>query len=96
VKQLSARGIEVVALVRDANRAADKLPVSKHVHTVEGDLYQYNTLPQALTGCDAIICAASFRNILDPLGPFKVDFSVCSCQPCMGEIFCLNLIFALS
>lgn len=76
VKQLNTRGIEVVALVRDANKAGEKLPISKLVHTVEGDLYQYNTLPKALTGCEAVICAASFKDILDPLGPFKVDFSV--------------------
>lgn len=75
VRQLSAKGIQVVALVRDINKAASKLPTA-NVQLVQGDLYQYDTIPGALQGCDAVICAASTREFLDPLGPFKVDFSV--------------------
>jgi len=65
----------VIALVRDINKAASKLPAA-NVQLVQGDIYQYATIPGALKGCDAVICAASTRDVLDPLGPFKVDFSV--------------------
>jgi uncharacterized protein YbjT (DUF2867 family) len=75
--QLSNRGVNVVALVRDAAGARGRLP-SQNVTVDEGDLYQYATLPGALDGCDAVVCAASFKGMADPLGPFKVDFTVCS------------------
>ena len=75
IRQLSAKGVQVVALVRDINRAASKLPTA-NVQLVQGDLYQYATIPAALKGCDAVICAASTRDNFDPFGPFKVDFSV--------------------
>ena len=82
VSQLSSVGTNVVALARNASAARQKLPMA-NVDVVEGDLYQYATLPNALQNCDAVICAAGFNDMLDPLGPFKVDYTVrtCPCQP---------------
>ena len=75
MRQLSDRGVQVVALARDAPRARQRLPMS-NVDVIQGDLYQYASLPGALERCDAVICAAGFSSMQDPLGPFKVDFAV--------------------
>jgi hypothetical protein len=75
VKQLSAREVTAVALVRDSAAAKKRLP-QLNVEVVQGNLYQYATLPRALHGCDAVICAAASSDALDPLGPFKIDFTV--------------------
>ena len=75
VEQLSGRGTQVVALVRDVAKARQTLPVV-NVDVVQGDLYQFASLPGALDNVDAVICAAGFNDMLDPLGPFKVDYTV--------------------
>lgn len=75
VQQLTAAGVQVVALARDAQSASVQMPQA-NVTVIEGDLYQFSSLPPALAGCDAVICAAGCTDMLDPLGPFKVDYSV--------------------
>lgn len=63
---------QVIAFVRDESKARSKLP--KDVKIVQGDLYQYSTIPAAVRGCDAVVCAAGPKGILlDPLAPYKTD-----------------------
>ena len=51
VRQLSAQGVPVVALVRDGVKAAASLPPpSAGVQIVEGDVYKFGTLTKALAG----------------------------------------------
>lgn len=63
---------QVIAFVRDEAKAQSKLP--KVVKIVEGDLYQYSTIPPGVEGCDAVICAVGPTDfLLDPLVPYKTD-----------------------
>eukprot|EP01025_Chloroclados_australasicus_P003840 TRINITY_DN10915_c0_g2_i3.p1 TRINITY_DN10915_c0_g2~~TRINITY_DN10915_c0_g2_i3.p1 ORF type:complete len:335 (-),score=33.62 TRINITY_DN10915_c0_g2_i3:208-1146(-) len=73
VHQLKAKGVEVVCLVRDPEKAASMLPAG--VTILKGDVYQYNSLMPALDGCDCVICATGANDIRDPLGPFNIDFT---------------------
>ena len=41
---------------------------------MEGDVYQYQTLPKAVKDCNVVMCATGSRPALDPLGPFNVDY----------------------
>eukprot|EP00976_Prorocentrum_cordatum_P033896 689810-Prorocentrum_minimum.AAC.2 len=66
-------GVNVVALVRDKSKATGALQSDK-VTLVEGDVYQYQTLPRAMKGCNVVVCATGSRPALDPLGPFNVDY----------------------
>jgi len=71
VDRLLKEGLTVRALVRDASSAS--LP--PEVELVEGDVYEYGTLPRAVEGCDVVLCATGNRpSVTDPLGPFKVDY----------------------
>ena len=65
--------VPVVALVRDKSKASGALKSDK-VTLVEGDVYQYQTLPRAMKGCNVVICATGSRPAMDPLGPFNVDY----------------------
>ncbi|KAK3236136.1 hypothetical protein CYMTET_53703 [Cymbomonas tetramitiformis] len=73
VEELVAKGIPVRALVRDKSKASDLLVDG--VEVVEGDVYQYMTLPKALGDCNVVFCATGSREPLDPLGPFTVDYN---------------------
>jgi len=73
VEQLVALGVPVVALVRDKSKASGGL-LADGVTLVEGDVYQYQTLPMAMKDCNVVICATGSRPALDPLGPFNVDY----------------------
>ena len=77
IEQLAGKGVQVVALVRDVEKARKVLPGSDAgVTLISGDVYQFATLPAALQGCDAVICATGPKDPLDPLGPFQVDYTV--------------------
>lgn len=39
-------------------------------------MYQFASLPGAMEGCDAVVCATGARDPRDPLGPFTVDYEV--------------------
>lgn len=74
VKQLVEQGIPVRALVRDGLKASGMLPpASKGVEIVEGDVYRFSTVAQAMKGCNAVICATGPTDRLNPLGPYTVD-----------------------
>lgn len=73
VDQLVSLGVPVVALVRDKSKASGAL-LADNVTLMEGDVYQYQTLPRAMKGCNVVICATGSRPALDPLGPFNVDY----------------------
>eukprot|EP00238_Polyblepharides_amylifera_P006301 CAMPEP_0196579088 /NCGR_PEP_ID=MMETSP1081-20130531/17634_1 /TAXON_ID=36882 /ORGANISM="Pyramimonas amylifera, Strain CCMP720" /LENGTH=277 /DNA_ID=CAMNT_0041898547 /DNA_START=348 /DNA_END=1181 /DNA_ORIENTATION=+ len=73
VEKLVSLRIPVVALVRDHTKAKGVLN-SEGVQLVEGDVYQFQTLPKAMKGCDVVLCATGSSSVLDPLGPFNVDF----------------------
>lgn len=70
VKTLQAAGVPVVALVRDPSRAN----FGAGVEVIKGDVYRYESLPAAVQGCGAVICATGCRPSLDPLGPFNTDY----------------------
>ena len=72
VQQLVAANIEVKALVRDRQAAAQTLPAS--VELVEGSLKSVPELTSAMTGCDVILSATGARPSLDITGPFQVDY----------------------
>ena len=46
------------------------------VELVQGDVYQYATLPSALGDCNVLLMATGTRAALDPFGPYNVDFQV--------------------
>jgi len=71
--QLRALGVPVVALVRDKSKA-DGVLLDEGVQIVEGDVYQYQTLPKAVQDCNVVLCATGCRPSVDPLGPFNVDY----------------------
>lgn len=61
------------ALVRDSSSAAAGALASKdNVTVMQGDVYQFATLPKAAAGCDALICATGAKDIKNPLGPYEV------------------------
>lgn len=84
VDALSAKGVSVVALVRDTAAAAKVLPFNSNISIVRGDVYQYGTVSRAMAGCDGVICTTGATDIRDPFGPFNVDYQVCSSFP-MGQ-----------
>lgn len=79
VKELVAKNMAVVALVRDRQKAQELLPDT--VEILVGDLQQPHTYQRALQGCDGIICAAAgtpsftFPALLNNFSVFyQVDF----------------------
>jgi uncharacterized protein YbjT (DUF2867 family) len=72
VKALRAKGVEVVAMVRNPQAAAKKLPFD--VQIVRGDVYEFGSIARAAAGCDAIIVTAGATDILDPFGPFNTEY----------------------
>lgn len=75
VELLSQRGASVRALARDTTKAGSSLAgVGVTTEIIKGDVYEYGSLPPALAGANAIICATGARDVADPLGPLKVDY----------------------
>jgi hypothetical protein len=57
------------------------------VEVVQGDVFQYATLPKALGDANAIICSTGASEITDPFSPFNVSHAQPStdagkCYPC--------------
>ena len=44
------------------------------VQLYEGDVYQFSSLPASLQGSKVLFIATGSRAVLDPLGPFTVDY----------------------
>ncbi|MGB0563764.1 MAG: SDR family oxidoreductase [Spirulinaceae cyanobacterium] len=72
VQQLHAKGVEVVALVRDRTKAQTLLP--EGVELVVGDVLAPATWEAALSGCEVLFCATGATPSLDFTGPYKVDY----------------------
>ncbi len=67
VRALLARGSEVTAIVRDAERARDLLPASGGLRLVTGDVTAVAGFADALTGADVLFhTAAYFREYYQP------------------------------
>jgi uncharacterized protein YbjT (DUF2867 family) len=73
---LQQRGVPVRALVRDTDRATQRLSLADGgIELIKGDVYQYATLPPAFQGgVNAVICCTGASDPRDPFGPFNVDF----------------------
>jgi uncharacterized protein YbjT (DUF2867 family) len=72
VKQLTDRGIEVRAFVRDAEKARGILP--EGVEIITGDVLRADSLKTALNGCTVVFCATGAKPSIDPTQPYLVDF----------------------
>lgn len=72
VTQLVARGVPVVALVRDASTARSQLP--PEVTLVEGTVTDKESLRRAMAGCTVLLSATGARPSFDPTGPYQVDY----------------------
>lgn len=79
-------GVKARALVRDTAKGSDLAGVGAGTTSlVKGDVYQFASLPSAVSGCDAIVCCTGARDARDPLGPFTVDYQVrgCAARTCV-------------
>ena len=74
VKQLSAQGLTVRALVRDAVKATSLPGIDKGVEIVEGDVYKFENCVRAMPGISAVICCTGPTDRLNLLAPFQVDY----------------------
>jgi len=72
VEGLTAKGIEVKALVRDRAKAETMLPSS--VQLILGDVCQPNPWQNALSDCDVVFCATGATPSLDFTEPYRVDY----------------------
>jgi uncharacterized protein YbjT (DUF2867 family) len=72
VRQLVERKISVKALVRNLEKAKELLP--PEVELVVGDVLQPNTIENALSDCNVLLCATGATPSLDPTGPYQVDY----------------------
>lgn len=72
VQQLHQQGNQVVALVRDRDKAKTLLP--EGVELVVGDVLKPETWESSLKGCDALLCATGAAPSFDFTGPYKVDY----------------------
>ncbi len=72
VTQLVARGVPVVAFVRDAVTARSQLP--PEVTLVEGTVTDKESLRRAMAGCTVLLSATGARPSFDPTGPYQVDY----------------------
>jgi nucleoside-diphosphate-sugar epimerase len=67
VRELLSRGVDVVAVVRDRDRARQVLGENDRLHLVVGDVLNAEALMPALHGADAVIhTAAYFREYYQP------------------------------
>lgn len=67
--------MQVVAMVKDTVKA-DKVLPTENVTVVQGDVYQYADVQNAIMGVDAVICASATNKFMDPFGPFTIDYTV--------------------
>lgn len=75
VQRLVGEQVPVRAFVRNAVKAVQVLPgLDKEVELIEGDVYQYQTIPEAMQGCDVVLCATGASTLGNPLDPFFVDY----------------------
>lgn len=72
VWELTRREIEVVALVRDLEKAEEMLP--GNVELVKGDILKPATMEEGMAGCDAVITATGASPSFDITGPYSVDY----------------------
>ncbi|PZV06441.1 MAG: epimerase [Leptolyngbya sp.] len=80
VNQLVGRGVPVVAFVRDAAAARDKLPIE--VTLKEGSVTDKESIRKAMDqvrsstneGCTVLLSATGARPGFDPTGPYQVDY----------------------
>ena len=77
---LTTKGVQVVAMVKDTVKA-DKVLPTENVTVVQGDVYQYADVQNAVMGVDAVVCASATNQFLDPFGPFTVDYTVRVLEP---------------
>lgn len=72
VEVLTAKGIEVKALVRDRAKAETILPST--VELILGDVCQPNPWQNALGDCDVVFCATGATPSFDFTEPYRVDY----------------------
>ncbi len=72
VKQLVDRQIPVRALVRDLEKAKEILPPETEL--ILGDVLQPQTIENALSDCNVLLCATGASPSLDPTGPYQIDY----------------------
>lgn len=72
VNQLVSRGVPVVAFVRDAAAARDRLPIE--VTLTEGSVTDKESIRRAMAGCTVLLSATGARPGFDPTGPYQVDY----------------------
>ncbi|MBD1918931.1 MULTISPECIES: NAD(P)H-binding protein [Cyanophyceae] len=72
VNQLVGRGVPVVAFVRDAAAAREKLPIE--VTLMEGSVTDKESIRKAIAGCTVLLSATGARPGFDPTGPYQVDY----------------------
>eukprot|EP00199_Chlamydomonas_sp_CCMP681_P006837 CAMPEP_0119102932 /NCGR_PEP_ID=MMETSP1180-20130426/1516_1 /TAXON_ID=3052 ORGANISM="Chlamydomonas cf sp, Strain CCMP681" /NCGR_SAMPLE_ID=MMETSP1180 /ASSEMBLY_ACC=CAM_ASM_000741 /LENGTH=294 /DNA_ID=CAMNT_0007087317 /DNA_START=31 /DNA_END=915 /DNA_ORIENTATION=- len=98
VEVLVEQGVPVRALVRDARKAREILPgiSSGLVEVVEGDVFQYASLPKALGDANAVICATGASGLADPFGPFNVDYAGTANLVALSKLKKLNKFVLIS
>ncbi|MEN9222266.1 MAG: SDR family oxidoreductase [Thermostichus sp. BF3_bins_97] len=72
VQELVSRGIQVRALVRSRELAAQVLPPQAEI--VVGDVLDPATLKAGMEGCTVVFCATGARPSWDPFQPYRVDY----------------------
>jgi len=72
VQELSDRGIEVKALIRDLAKAQELLP--SQVELIVGDVLKPETFTAHLADCQVLICATGAAPSLDFTQPYLVDY----------------------
>jgi uncharacterized protein YbjT (DUF2867 family) len=72
VKQLAAKNIATIALVRDLDKGKSRLPDS--VELVVGDVLDPQSLENAIADATVVICATGASPSFDPTGPYRVDY----------------------
>ncbi len=72
VDELIKRGIPVLALVRDPEKAYSLIPPG--VEIMIGDVLDPSSFERALDNSTLIFCATGAKPSLDPTGPYQVDY----------------------
>jgi uncharacterized protein YbjT (DUF2867 family) len=72
VRQLVLKGIPVVALVRDLDKAKSILPPEAELAV--GDVSQPASLRAAIADCTVLLSATGAAPSLNPFGPYQVDY----------------------
>ncbi len=72
VRQLVAKNIPVRALVRNLELAKEILPPEAEL--VSGDILKPETISDALSDCNVLLCATGASPSFDPTGPYQIDY----------------------